>query len=550
MENEEVKNERDNNVRVVRNGNKKGLNKGLIITAIILTAVAICIVVFALVNKLNTKVFSNVYLEEIKLGGKTEESVSLFVDELIEKFNKKTVSIKYNNETLLELSPDTIDMTIDKKATIEKVMGFGRNDNLVVNNLKVLKALFSKEVIEPVYTYSEVKLTNIATEITSGIDERVKDDSYTVDYDNYYLIITKGTTGKDVVVTDFKADVLNVLKADKVTEYNISLETRAPKELDVDVVYAEVYKEAKDAYADETVKPTVYYKDETGISFDKEELRKVLDNEENRVEGKVIKYKLTVKKPKDTLKDITKGAYNDKLSTYTTSYVTSDANRASNVALGASMLNGTVVMPGETFSFNNTMGDCGLSSRGFKSAAVFKAGKVVQEIGGGICQISSTLYNAVLYANLAIVSRSNHALPVGYVPPSRDATVYYPYLDFKFKNTREYPIKIVVTTTSSRKLTIAIYGTKEDKEYEVELTSWITESVPSKVQKQNDSKLKEGKTKIIQQGSNGYKSVAYRTLKLNGKVISKTLLSQDTYGSTPTIMSVGTKKTTVNIYGN
>ena len=550
MEKEELKNEENNNVRAGRNASKKGINKGLIITAIILTVVAVAIVIFALVNKLNTKVYSNVYLAETKLGGKTEEEANAIINSLSEQFNKKTVTIKYNGETLLELSPDAIDMKIDTKATLEKIMNFGRSENLVVNNIKVLKTLFAKEVIEPVYTYSEVKLTNIATEITNGIEERVKDDSYTVDYDNYYLIITKGTTGKDIVVTDFKEDVLNVLKSVDVKEYDITLKEREPKELDVDVVYADVFKEAKDAYVDENADQKVYHKDEIGISFDKEELRKVLASEENNVQGKVIKFKLTVKKPKVTLKDITKNAYDDKLSSYTSSYVTSDANRASNLVLGASMLNGTIVMPGETFSFNNTMGDCGLSSRGFKSAAVFKAGKVVQEIGGGICQISSTLYNAVLYANLQIVSRGNHALPVGYVPVSRDATVYYPYLDFNFKNTREHPIKIVATTTSSRKLTIAIYGTKEDKEYEVEITSWVTESVPSKVQKQNDSSLKAGKTKVIQNGNNGYKSVAYKTLKLNGKIISKTLLSQDTYGSTPTIIAVGTKKTTVKVYGN
>lgn len=546
--NEETsKKERAGRVQVEK---KKGVNKGLIITAIILSVIAIIIVVFALVNKINTNVYTNVYLSDVNIGGKTEELASKEVDKLIEKFNKKTVTIKYNEEIIMELSPSSIDMAIDKDATMEKVMTFGRSGNVVTNNIAVLKAMFAKEVIEPVYTYSEPKLTNISTEITGGIEGKVKDDSYVIDYDNYNLVITKGTAGKDIIVSDFKADVLNILKANNIEEYSIELEERQPKELDIDVVYAEVFREAKDAYADKTVDPVVYHRDEMGISFDKEELRKVLEKEENKIQGKVITFKLITKKPKVTLADITKGSYVDKLGSFTSSYITSDANRASNVALGASMLNGTIVMPGETFSFNNTMGDCGLSSRGFKLAAVFKAGKVAQEIGGGICQVSSTLYNAVLYANLEIVSRSNHALPVGYVPVSLDATVYYPYLDFKFKNTRTYPIKIVATTTSSRKLTISIMGTKEDKEYDVELTSWVVESVPSKVQTQKDSSLKAGKTKVIQVGSNGYKSVAYKTVKYNGKVISKTLLSKDTYGSTPRIIAVGTKKTgkSVKVY--
>ena len=541
------------NEKEKRSGNltnqKKGINKGLLITAIVLMVIVLVIVIFALINKLNTNVYYNVYLESIDLSGKNENEVGAIVDSLIENFRKKVVTIKHENEIIMELSTDAIEMKIDKEATLKQILNYGREDNLVNNNIVILKTLFAKKVFEPVYTYSEVKLTGIATEITSGVEGRVKDDSYVVDTEDYNLVITKGTSGKDIVVTDFKEDILNILKSN-LTEYTIELEVRKPKPLDIDVVYADVYKEAKDAYADELVSPIVYHKHEVGISFDKEELRRVLQSKENDVEGKVITFKLTLTNPKVTLQDITKDLYNDVLGSYTSDYSSSDANRASNVALGAKMLNGTIVMPGETFSFNKTMGDCGLSSRGFKSAAVFKAGKVVQEIGGGICQISSTLYCATLYANLDIVSRSNHALPVGYVPVSLDATVYYPYLDFKFKNTRSYPIKIVAKTTVSKKLIISICGTKEDKEYDIELTSYVTETVPAKVEEQKDSSLALGKTKVIQNGSNGYKSVAYKTVKYKGKVISKTLLSKDSYGSTPKIIAVGTKKTNVSVYGD
>ena len=501
-------------------------------------------VVFALVNKLNSNVYSNVYVSEVDFGGMSEAEVVEAVKSVGEEFKKKTIAIKHNDNVVMEITPDTIDMSIDEQATVKKVMEYGRTENIVSNNVTILKTMFKKQSIEPVYIYSEAKLTNISAEITSGIDGRVKDDSYSLDEENYVLVITKGKTGKDIVVEDFKQDILTKIKDKVTTEYVLELEDRKPKSLDIDVVYAKVCREAKDAYIDETVKPVTYNKHQVGLSFDKEKLKEVLDKKENQTEGKVIRFKLTITEPKVKLQDITKNLYKDKIASYTSSFANSDGNRASNVRLGASMLNGTVVMPGETFSFNATMGDCGLSSRGFKPAAVFKGGKVVQEVGGGICQISSTLYVSVLYANLGIVSRSNHALPVGYVPVSLDATVYYPYLDFKFKNTREYPVKIVATTTSSRKLTIAIYGTKEEKEYDVELKSMITESIPSKVEQKKDSSLKVGKTKVIQKGSAGYKSVAYKTIKYNGKVISKVLLSKDSYGSTPKIIAIGTKQTT------
>ena len=521
---------------------KKSLNKLLIIVAIVLCVIAIGMVAFALVNKLNTKVYTNIYIKDLEVSGKTEQEVADTVKALSERLKEKVITVKYNGSIIMELTPDSIDMAIDEQATIKSVMEYGRTENIVLNNIKILKTMFKKAVLTPQYQYSEAKLTNISVEITSGVDGRVKDDSFSVDEENYVLVITKGKSGKDIVVEDFKQDILSLLKDDISTEYNLELEDRKPNSLDVDVVYAKVCREAKDAYVDETVKPIVYHKHVMGISFDKEKLRETINKPENQDEGKIIKFQLTSTEPKVKIQDITKDIYKDKLGSYTSSYSNSDANRASNVSLGAKMLNGTIVMPGETFSFNKVMGDCGLSSRGFKKAAVFKGGKVVQEIGGGICQISSTLYISVLYANLGIVSRSNHALPVGYVPVGLDATVYYPYLDFKFKNTRDYPIKIVATTTTSRKLTISIYGTKEDKEYDVELTSWVTANVPSKVEKQDDPTLEKGKTKIIQAGAPGKKSVAYKTVKYNGKVISKVLLSQDSYGSTPKIIAVGTKE--------
>lgn len=541
---EEKTEKRAGNVQDTKKKKFVGLNKGLIITAIVLTVIAIILVVFALANKLNDKVYANVYLGNEKISGKTEEDLKAYISKLNEEFKREAVSIKYEDKEIMEISTTAIDMEIDEEATLKNAMGFGRDKNLVLNNIDILKALFKKENIEIIYTYSEPKITSLAAEVTSEIDGKVQDDSYSLDEENYTLVITKGKSGKDIVVTEFKEDILKALKSGE-AEYNLVLEIRKPAELDVDVVYAKVTREAKDAYKDESVKPVVYHKEQVGITFDKDELKKVLA--ENTEEGKVIKFKLNTTMPKVKIQDITKNEYKDRLGSYTSNYVNSDSNRASNVVLSASMLNGAIVMPGETFSFNARMGDCGLSSRGFKAAAVFKAGKVVQEIGGGICQLSSTLYIAALKANMQIVSRANHALPVGYVPVSLDATVYYPYLDFKFKNTRNYPVKIVATTTSSRRLTVAIYGTKEEKEYDIELDSWITATIKPKVQTEKDSSMAEGKTKVTFDGSNGYKSVAYKTVKYKGKVISKTLLSQDTYGAMAKIVKVGTKK--VNIYG-
>jgi vancomycin resistance protein YoaR len=305
-------------------------------------------------------------------------------------------------------------------------------------------------------------------------------------------------------------------------------------EIDIEKIYSEVYKEAQDAYY--TTEPFAVYTHVDGVDFAISiEEAKALLQEDN--DSYTIPLKYTT--PAVTVKDLGAEAFPNLLATYTTTYSTTNVNRSTNIRLASEKINGTVLMPGETFSYNTTVGQR-TAAAGFKEAAVYAGGEVTTGIGGGICQVSSTLYNTVLLSNLEIVERTNHGFNPGYVPAGRDATVSWGGPDFKFKNTRNYPIKIVCTGTNG-KITAEIYGFKEENEYEVEITSYITSYIQYKTITKEDSTLAVGTTKVTQSGSNGCKSVAYRILKQNGQVISKTLLSTDTYNPHNKIISVGTK---------
>ena len=161
-------------------------------------------------------------------------------------------------------------------------------------------------------------------------------------------------------------------------------------------------------------------------------------------------------------------------------------------------------MPGEIFSYNKVVGARTIAA-GYKEAPIYLSGQVVDGLGGGICQITSTLYNAVIYANLEIVERSNHQFVPSYVTASRDATVVYGALDFKFKNNRDYPIKLVCSV-SGGVASFQIFGMKTENDYEVSISSYET-----------------GRT------STAIYSEAYKILKKNGQIVSKELLSKDTY---------------------
>ena len=144
-------------------------------------------------------------------------------------------------------------------------------------------------------------------------------------------------------------------------------------------------------------------------------------------------------------------------------------NRTTNLILASQKVNGTVLMPGEVFSFNKVVGERTIA-KGYKNAAIFVNGEVEDGLAGGICQVSSTLYDAVIAANLEITERYNHSKLTSYLPGGKDATVVWGRLDFQFKNNREYPVKIEMGVQNGVVMA-NIYGIKSNEEYEINIES-------------------------------------------------------------------------------
>ena len=503
--------------RNLENKEKKSVNKKILRTIITLSIIVLSIIGFFAVNKLNTtKVYKNVYLNDVEMSSKTETEVRKYVEDMSVGLKERQIHILNGKKEIGIIKAEDIDLKLDVNTTVSKVMKFGRDKSIIFDNFNIFKALFNKQNIDVEYSYSTAKIKVYISEIMSDIEGAVINDEYTIDESTNTLVIITGKSGKGVEEVSFENDILNLLKKsdDKEATYTVKLEDRKPTKLDVDYVYSQVKRDPVDAKVDQSSGKPVFTNHVVGLDFDKTELKSVLEKTENLTEGKTIKFELKVTQPKIKLSDIKWDLYDDKVAGYTTYFTTWDSNRVTNLRRGLRKLEGTVVMPGETFSFNKTLGSCS-SAQGFLPASTFKNGEHVKEVGGGICQIASTLYNAALYANLEIVSRKNHSLPVGYVPAGRDATVYYPYLDFKFKNNRTYPLKIVTSFNAGGSMTINLMGTKEDVEYEVILTSWKTGTIASTTRYQDDSTLDKGKTKVIYQGTNGYTSIAYKEVRLN-----------------------------------
>ena len=224
------------------------------------------------------------------------------------------------------------------------------------------------------------------------------------------------------------------------------------------------------------------------------------------------------------------------LGDFTTKFNLGVVGRSHNIALAASLLDQVVIPPGETFSFNKVVGER-TNERGFRIAPIYQNGRVVPGTGGGVCQVSTTLYNAALLAGLEVVERHNHSMPVPYVPISRDATVVYGSADLKLRNPYQHPVYIMSSVVENR-LRFVVAGAATDKP-EVELTSARTATMSFPTKTVEDPSLPPGKKVVDQKGSSGAKGWAKRTIKRPGQEPVVESLSTDYYMPQPRIIRVG-----------
>ena len=230
----------------------------------------------------------------------------------------------------------------------------------------------------------------------------------------------------------------------------------------------------------------------------------------------------------------------DLLGSFTTSFSTSGSNRCKNVSSGASHINGTVLYPGEEFSTYETVSPF-TEANGYAMAGSYLNGEVVDSMGGGICQVSTTLYNAVLRAELNVTERSPHSMTVHYVDLSEDAAIAGTYKDFKFVNSTEYPIYIEGYTTSDKKITFNIYGKEtRDKNRTISFESQMVSETPATTILQEDAGQGIGYKAVSSKGSSGYVAELYKIVKVNGVETDRIKVNKSTYKGTNRVVTYGT----------
>ena len=216
---------------------------------------------------------------------------------------------------------------------------------------------------------------------------------------------------------------------------------------------------------------------------------------------------MAVVKPDLTNDDVAKWPLDQVLGIHTTKFNTGDTQRSNNLQMAAAALDGLVIKPGAEFSFNEHVGPR-VPEKGYMEAPVIQRNRLVLGIGGGVCQVSGTLFNAVLLAGLPILQRGNHSQPSNYVPLGRDATVVYEAIDFVFANDSGRPIVLATGITGSR-LTIAAVGHRDLKP-RVSVEVEVKEKLPYETITENDPGLAAGVQAVTQAGRDGYKVQLWR----------------------------------------
>ncbi len=275
-----------------------------------------------------------------------------------------------------------------------------------------------------------------------------------------------------------------------------------------------------------------------GIVIDQAGLTEKLEMAALQKEDSVVEIPTKKVIPALTENDIKRWGMDQVLGIFTTKYELADEGRVNNLLIANSAINNVIVYPGQDFSFNTWVGPR-VTEVGYKEAPVIYLGKLIPGVGGGVCQVSSTLYNAALLANLKIVQRMNHSIPSVYVPLARDATVVDDGVDLIIENTSNFPI-LLVSNVKPPYLTVAVLGRKTDWK-SIKLETKIIETYPFKTKSTPDQTLARGSKNKIKSGRKGIKAELWRTIEFLDGALKKELVNTSIYPAQPEEYKIGVK---------
>lgn len=430
----------------------------IILVTIVIGILIAGTMIFYVSTQNSDKIQSGVFIKGVNVSGLTkDEAITLVNEELKKKMNDHIELVYKNSNYYVEV--EQIEAKFDIESSVNFALNIAKTGSFLENIQQYINVLMANINIEPVLVYNDEALTNYLQNIEAFLPDQLEQPAYYVD--DGELIITNGINGAGIIYDELKKEIVEAIQDISYSNKYIKIPTyvQYPDPINLEAIHSDIYREVQDAYF--TTEPYAVFPDVTGIDFDVEQMQNAINDNPDAEEYAID---LIYTKADVTVQDFGREAFPNLLGSFSTKYPTSNTDRTTNLRLAANKIDGTVVMPGEIFSYNKVVGKRTIAA-GYKEAAIYQDGEVTNGLGGGICQISTTLYNAAIESGMLIEERRNHMFVPSYADAGKDATVVWGSTDFKFENRRNYPIKIEASVSGGI-ATVSIYGLKTDEEYD------------------------------------------------------------------------------------
>lgn len=358
-------------VPVKESPEKKEVSIWTLLIAVVVSILILCFLIFTVYNTLNSNIVSGVSIKGLDVSNMSKSDAKYQLDNYLQNSLPEEIKLKHNDfETTLSLSQ--INVSFNTKAAVNNAYNVGRQGNIFQNNLYILSTMFGKTNIDVNLELDKEQLSKNLEDISTQLPDKVVESSYYIDGNN--LIVTTGKEGNvidiDATINAIRAAISDFSCKDLAIE--IIVTSKQPEPIDVEKIHNEIYKDPVDAYY--TQNPFSVYPSENGVDFNVsiEEAKAIIGDQ--TAEEYTIPLKILY--PNVTTNMIGTEAFPDLLSSYSTKYAVSNRNRTTNLILAANKINGTVLMPGETFSYNKVVGERTIAA-GYKEAPIYVSGEVV-----------------------------------------------------------------------------------------------------------------------------------------------------------------------------
>jgi len=512
--------------------------KILLITGISVAAAALVVFlgvfIWGMMLKKGDTVFPNVCVSGVNIGGmNAAEAAEAIESNLSTTHAARTLTVQLPDRKLV-FDPELANSPMDMDAMVDQAMAYGRDGSIIQvlqTYINCKKSAFILDMADFLQVDTEY-VRELIDKTARDVEREMVQSQISMDENNAVITIQLGYNGRSLDADTLYEKVLAAYDSGDLSDIPFSYDVVPYDIVDLQSYYNEYCTSARNAYYDKSEKRVV---DEVvGYGFDLIAANAQLALAE---EGAVIEIPLQVIEPEITKEEYMAETFPDVVSSYESSHVW-NPDRTTNLTLACKEINGTVLQPGEVFSFNAVVGER-TAEKGYKEGIVYADGGASElEAGGGICQVVSSVYMCALTADMTIVERQPHMYPVGYVDPGCDATVYWGAVDFKFKNDYENPI-MIKASVSDGYVRVSFLGTREH-DYTVKMSYEMIETIPYEEVEEVDETQPVGYREETQAPHTGYVYWSYKNYyDLNGTYLRTEKCAISEYEKYDRIITVG-----------